>query len=80
MWVTNLVPIRKKNRELRLCVDFKNLNKASKKDNYPLPSLDEVLQVINGAQMMKFMDGYLGYNQIIVEEEDRLKTTFTMKW
>lgn len=43
MWVANLVPVRKKNGEIRLCVDFCNLNCASEKDNYPVPSLDEVL-------------------------------------
>ncbi len=67
-WVANLVPVRKKNGEIRLCVDFRNLNKASEKDNYPLPPLDEVLQIVNGAKMMSFMDGYSGYNQVIVEE------------
>ena len=78
-WVANLVPVRK-NGEIRLCVDFRNLNRASEKDNYPLPSLDEVLQIVNGAKMMSFMDGYSRYNQVIVEEEDRLKMAFTMKW
>lgn len=48
-WVANLVPVRKKNREIWLCVDVCNLNKASKKDNYPLTSLDEVLQIVNGS-------------------------------
>ena len=36
-WVANLVPVRKKNREIRLCVDFSNLNRSSLKDNYPFP-------------------------------------------
>lgn len=69
-WVTNLVPVRKKSGEIRLCVDFRNLNQASEKDNYPLPSLDEVLQIVNGSQMMSFLDGYSGYNQVLVEPED----------
>lgn len=38
-WVANLVAVRKKNGEIRLCVDFRNLNKASLKDNYPLPKM-----------------------------------------
>jgi hypothetical protein len=42
-WVANLVPVRKKNEEIRLCVDFRNLNKSSLKDNYPLPKMDHVL-------------------------------------
>ncbi|GLJ23907.1 hypothetical protein SUGI_0454270 [Cryptomeria japonica] len=79
-WVANLVPVRKKNGEIQLCVNFRNLNKASEKDNYPLPSLDKVLQIANGSQMMSFLDGYSGYNQVLVNYEDRMKTTFTMKW
>ena len=79
-WVENLVPVRKKTGEIHLCVDFRNLNLASQKDNYPLTSLDEVLQIMNGSKMMSFLDGYSGYNQVMVDEEDRLKTSFTTKW
>lgn len=43
-WVANLVPVRKKNEEIRLCVDFKNLKKASLKDNYALPKMDHILK------------------------------------
>ena len=42
-WVANLVPIWKKNGEIRLCVDFRNLNKVYLKDNYPLPNMDQIL-------------------------------------
>jgi hypothetical protein len=42
-WVANLVPVRKKSGEIRLCVDFQNLNKVSLKDNYPLPKMDYIL-------------------------------------
>lgn len=79
-WVANLVLVTKKTGEIFLCVDFHNLNLASQKDNYPLPSLDEVLQIVNGSKMMSFLDGYFEYNQVMVNEEDRLKTTFTKKW
>ena len=43
-WVANLVPVRKKNGEIRLCVDFRNLNRSSLKDNYPLPKIEQILQ------------------------------------
>ena len=79
-WVENLVPMWKKTKEIHLCVDFHNLNLASQKDNYPPPSLDEVLKIVNGSKMMSFLDGYLGYNQVMVDEEDRLKTAFITKW
>ena len=42
-WVANIVPARKKNGEIRLCVDFRNLNRASLKYNYPLPKMDHIL-------------------------------------
>ena len=42
-WVANLVPVRKKNGEIRLCIDFRNLNKVSMKDNYPFPKMDHIL-------------------------------------
>jgi hypothetical protein len=42
-WVENLVPMRKKYGEIRLCVDFKNLNRASEKDNYPVPPMEQLL-------------------------------------
>ena len=42
-WVVNFVPVRKKNGEIRLCVDFRNLNRSSRKDNYPLPNMEHIL-------------------------------------
>jgi hypothetical protein len=42
-WVANLVPVRKKSGEIRLCVNFRNLNRCSKKDNYPLPHMEHIL-------------------------------------
>ena len=78
-WVANLVPIWKKIREICLCMDFCNLNLASQKDNYPFPSLDYIFQIVNSSKMMPFLDGYLGYNQVMVDEEDRLKMVFMTK-
>ena len=42
-WVANLVPVRKKNGEIRICIDFRNLNRVSLKDHYPLPKMDHIL-------------------------------------
>ena len=42
-WVANLVPVRKKSREIRLCVDIQNMNRASDKDNYPVPPMEQIL-------------------------------------
>jgi hypothetical protein len=79
-WVANLVPIRNKNGEIRLCFDFRNLNKCSKKDNYPFPKMEHILQRVSGASVMSFIDGFSGYNQISVHPDDREKTTFTTPW
>jgi hypothetical protein len=79
-WVANLVPVRKKNREIRLCVDFRNLNKSSLKDNYPLPKMDHVLEKVVGANQMSMIDGFSGYNQMAMNEQDREKTAFTTPW
>jgi hypothetical protein len=57
-WVANLVPVRKKNGEIRLCVDFRNLNRCSLKDNYPLPKMDYILQKVVGAKIISMLDGY----------------------
>lgn len=62
-WVANLVPVRKKNREIRLCIDFKNLNRVSLKDNYPLPKMDHILQRVVGLQRISTLDGFSGYNE-----------------
>jgi len=48
-WLSNLVPTRKKTREIRLCVDLRNVSKVSFKDNYPLPKMDHILQRVVGA-------------------------------
>eukprot|EP00253_Pinus_taeda_P031606 PITA_31606 len=75
-----MVPVRKKNGDIRICIDFKNLNKASQKDNFPLPTMEQTLHSVLGSKLMSFLDGFSGYNQILVHPDDRLKTTFGTKW
>ena len=48
--ICNMVPSYKKSGEIRLCVDFRNLNRASEKDNFPLPSMEQILQRVSGAK------------------------------
>ncbi len=54
--------VLKKNGKLKICVDFKKLNKATKKDPYPLPFSNEVLNTIVGYEGYPFLDGYSGYH------------------
>jgi hypothetical protein len=79
-WLANLVPVRKKNGEIRLCVDFRNLNQVSLKDSYPLPKMDHILQRVVGSQRMSMLDGFSGYNQVTVHPEDKEKLAFTTPW
>ena len=79
-WVANLILVRKKNEEIRLCVDFRDLNQASLKDHHPLPSMEKILSKVNGSRRFSFLDGFSGYNQVLVKESDRYKTAFTTKW
>jgi hypothetical protein len=79
-WCSNLVVARKKNGKIRLCIDFRNLNIACTKDNYPLPKMETLVQRVTGSGMISMLDGFSGYNQIRLKEEDRHKTTFTTPW
>lgn len=79
-FVANIVPMRKKNGEIRICVNFHNLNQSSLKDNYPLPVMDQVLQVVTGSQMFSMLDGFSRYHQIKASEEDQHKIAFTTPW
>jgi hypothetical protein len=79
-WVENLLPVRKKSGYIRICIDFINLNRASLKDNYPVPTMEQILQSVSIFAMLSLLDGFSGYNQVLVSKEDHLKTTFQTKW
>ena len=76
-WLANLLLVRKKSGKIRLCVDFRNMNKVSLKDNYPLPKMDHILQKVVGSQRMSMLDSFSRYNQILMHPKDQEKTTFT---
>jgi hypothetical protein len=79
-WVSNLVPVRKKSGEIRLCVDFRNLNRVSDKDNYHVPPMEQILQQVSGSERLSLLDGFSGYNQVLMSPSDQLKTTFRTPW
>jgi len=76
-WVSHVVLTLKKNSKLRVCVNYKALNKVTKKNRYPLPFCEEILEEVIGHEMYTFGDGYIGYDQVKIAPEDQLKTTFT---
>jgi hypothetical protein len=51
-----------------MCVDFRDLNKASIKDNFSFPNMDFLLQKVTGSTCMSILDGFSGYNQVLVVE------------
>jgi hypothetical protein len=79
-WVANLVPVRKKSGEIRLCVDFRNLNRSSIKENYPLPKMEHILQRVTGASRISMINGSSGYIQISFLPKDREKRAFATPW
>ncbi|TYK06279.1 uncharacterized protein E5676_scaffold157G00630 [Cucumis melo var. makuwa] len=75
-WIANIVPVRKKNGQLRVCVDFCDLNNACPKDDFPLPIMEITIDATAGHEALSFMDGSSGYNQIRMALDDEEKTAF----
>ncbi|GJU95896.1 reverse transcriptase domain-containing protein [Tanacetum coccineum] len=61
----------------RVCIDYRKLNEATRKDHFPLPFMDQMLERLAGNQYYCFLDGFLGYFQIPIDQKDQEKTTFT---
>ncbi|KAI3815938.1 hypothetical protein L1987_15622 [Smallanthus sonchifolius] len=61
----------------RVCIDYRKLNDATRKDHFPLPFIDQMLERLAGQQFYCFLDGFSGYFQIPIAPEDQDKTTFT---
>jgi hypothetical protein len=75
-WLSPIMVVPQKNGKHKICIDFKKLNVATKKDPYPLPFTDEVLNTIAGYEAYSFLNGYSRYHQISIILEDKYKTTF----
>jgi hypothetical protein len=67
---------KKSTGKIWVCIDFRNLNKATPKDEYPMPIADMVINNASGHRVISFLDGNAGYNQIFMAEEDMSKTVF----
>jgi hypothetical protein len=75
-WIFNIVLVYKKNGKLRVCIDFRDLNKATSMDGYPMLVADVVVNAVTGHKVISFMDGNARYNQIFMAIEDIAKTAF----
>ena len=67
-WISNPMVVKKKKGEIFLCVDFRDINRASIKNNYPLPNMEMLLQQVIGFALMSMLDGFYGYNQVLLVE------------
>lgn len=80
-WVSPIVIVPKKlTGKIRVCQDFRKLNAATRKDHHPLPFTDAILDHVAGHECYSFLDGFSGYNQVSIREQDKDKTTFTTDW
>jgi hypothetical protein len=78
--VSNPVPVNKKQGTIRVCKDFRDMNKACPKDNFSTSFIDQILDECTGSKVFSIMDGFPGYNQIQIKPEDQHKTAFICPW
>ena len=69
-WLANVVPVKRKNGQIRICIYFRDLNKAYPKDEFPLPNVDTLIDATAAHQRFSFMDYFSGYNQIKMHRDD----------
>jgi hypothetical protein len=79
-WVSNLVPIDKKQGTICVCIDYRDINKACTKYNFPTPFVDQIVDDCTRSEIFSLMDGFSGYNQINIVPEDQHKTAFICPW
>jgi transposase InsO family protein len=75
-WASNIVVVRKKDGSLRFCVDYRQLNDRTIKDAYPLPKIEECLDVLSGSSWFTSVDLRSGYHQVAMHPDDIHKTAF----
>ncbi|XP_062100229.1 uncharacterized protein LOC133806112 [Humulus lupulus] len=75
-WLANIVPVLKKNGQICICVDYRDLNRACPKDEFPLPIIELLVDATIGFNALSFVDGFSGYNHIKMAPEDEELTAF----
>ncbi|XP_070048473.1 uncharacterized protein [Nicotiana tomentosiformis] len=79
-WLANIVLIPTKDGKIRVCVEYQDINKASPKDDFPLPNIHILIDNYAKQELKSFVDCFAGYHQIWMDEEDAEKTAFIMPW
>ena len=79
-WMANIVLVLKKDSKVRMYVDYRDLNRASPKDNFPLPHIDTLVDNTAKHSLFSFIDGFSSYNQSRMAQKDMKKNTFLTMW
>jgi hypothetical protein len=79
-WGAPVLFVKKKDRTLRLCIDYRQLNKMTVKNKYPLPRINDLFDQVGGAKIFSKLDLRSGYHQVRIKDEDISKTTFRMRY
>ena len=78
--MTNVILVPKKDNKVRVCVNFRDLNKDNAKNEFPLSHIHMLVNNTVSHSLLSFMDGFSGYNQILMALEDMEKTVFIIEW
>ena len=75
-WCAGMVPVMKRNGEIRICTDFKSLNENIKRERYVIPTLDDMLHKLSGAKVFSKLDATSGFWQLPLDEDTAKLTSF----
>ena len=79
-WISNIVPISEHDKSIKVCTNFRDLNKECPKGDFPLPNIEMIVDMTTGYEIYSLMDALSGYNQIIIAPKDQEKIAFTCAW
>ena len=78
-WLANVMLVKKASGKLPMCIDHTTLNKAYFEDSYHLPNIDRLVDGVVGHNILSFLGAYSGYNQILVVEDDKMKSALIIE-